>query len=330
MKYLFCLCLSLLFFKVPAQLKAPKDFGFIHLAYKYKSDSVDILVKSSAGEEHIKKPLFFFCQGSQPKPLIIYEQAGAYSVFPFDTDSITKKYHLVIIGKPFIPVVMQADNLGRDFNYTDSAGRAPKAYSDRNLLSYYTARNIDVIKYLQKQSWVSDEQLVVAGHSEGSTIAAKMTSQYPKITHLVFAGGNPLGRIMSIIQKSRAHETETERYADEEFKWWKSVVENKTSMDASQGDTDMATYEFSIPPIEYLTPLKIPVLVSYGTKDWSAPFNDYMQADMIRKGKQNFTFNAYVGMEHNFFALKPDGKPDYETNNWTRVANDWLNWLNKN
>ena len=63
-------------------------------------------------------------------------------------------------------------------------------------------------------------------------------------------------------------------------------------MDDTIGDTFKATYDFSIPPIQYLEKLTIPVLVSYGTKDWSAPYNDYLRVEMIRKKKRNFTFKA--------------------------------------
>lgn len=330
MKHLIALILLLNYYNASAQTKTPKDFGFTHIIFTYKSDTVDILVKSNEGEENLKKPLFIFCQGSQPKPLIIYDDKGTYGVFPFKPDSIIKKYHLVIIGKPYIPLIAEAKTLGRDFNYSDSTGKEPKEYSDRNLLSYYTDRNIEVIKYLQKQKWASSKHLIVAGHSEGSTVAAKMATQYPKITHLIFSNGNPLGRIMSIIQKSRAIETDSAKYGEEDLKWWQSVVENKTSIDATQGNSDKTTFEFSIPPVEYLNKLNIPILVSYGTKDWSTPFNDFLQVDVIRRGKQNFTFNAYTGMEHNFFKLKADGRPDYEISNWNHVVNDWLKWLNEN
>lgn len=100
-------------------------------------------------------------------------------------------------------------------------------------------------------------------------------------------------------------------------------------MDGSQGDTHKATYEFSQPPIKYMEKLKIPVLVSYGTKDWGSPFNDFMRVDFIRQGKSNFTFKAYVGTEHNFFPLTAENKPNYDIFNWDKVANDWLKWLNE-
>ncbi|MBV2228063.1 alpha/beta hydrolase [Sphingobacterium mizutaii] len=313
------------------QTKTPEDFGFRHIIFKYKTDNIDILIKSKKGEENIPKPLFFFCQGSQPKPLIKYHEKDVYGVFPFNPDSLSKKYHLVIVSKPYIPVMADYKALSSNFNYVDSSGIFPKGYSDRNLLSYYVPRNIAVIKYLQKQRWVTTTQLVVAGHSEGSTVAAKMAKDYKKITHLIYAGGNPMGRIVSIIGQSRANETDTDstRLGEEEIKYWEAVVKNKNDMDGSQGDTHKATYEFSQPPIKYMEKLKIPVLVSYGTKDWGSPFNDFMRVDFIRQGKSNFTFKAYVGTEHNFFPLTAENKPNYDIFNWDKVANDWLKWLNE-
>ncbi|MEI7504905.1 MAG: hypothetical protein WCJ61_16645, partial [Paludibacter sp.] len=179
------------------QTKTAKDYGYTHLQFVYKSDVVDILIKSKKGEENIQKPLFFFCQGSLPKPLIKCHEKGAYGVFPFNPDSIAIKYHLVIVGKPYIPLIMDVKLLSKSFDYIDSTGHFPKQYTDRNLLGYYVNRDIEIIKYLQKQNWVSKKQLVVAGHSEGSTVAAKIASVSHLVTQVIYASGNPMGRIMS-------------------------------------------------------------------------------------------------------------------------------------
>lgn len=335
MKLKIILLTYILFYQIGygQQKKTPKDFGYTHLTYNYKNDEVDILIKSKKGEENIKKPLFFFSQGSLPKPLIKYSEQGEYPVFPFDTDSLSQKYHLVIVGKPYIPVIANTKTLGKDFTFIDSTGNFPKKYNDRNLLNYYVERNIEIIKYLQKKSWVSKTKLVAAGHSEGSTIVSKMASKSNLITHLIYSGGNPLGRIMSIIEESRTIETDTDstRYAEENFKYWKDVVNKRNEMnDDGQGDTYKATFEFSIPTIYYMENLKIPVLICYGTKDFSSPFNDYFRVDCILKDRKNFQFNAYVGTEHNFFPLTEDNKPNFDIYNWDKVANDWLLWLNKN
>jgi hypothetical protein len=313
------------------QAKTPENFGFRHIVLKYKTDNVEILIKSKKGEEDIQKPLFFFCQGSLPIPLIKYQESDVYGVFPFNPDSLTKHCHLVIISKPYIPVIADIKTLSPSFNYIDSTGKFPKEYSDRNLLNYYVERNISIIKYLRKQKWVSKTQLIIAGHSEGSTVATKMAIESKRITHLIYAGGNPMGRIMSMIGQNRVRETYADsiNLGEEEIKYWEEVVKNKNDMDDSQGDTHKATFEFSQPPIKHLEKLKIPVLVSYGTKDWSAPFNDFMRVDFIRKGKSNFTFQPYVGTEHNFFPLTEDNKPNYDIFNWDKVANDWLEWIRK-
>jgi dienelactone hydrolase len=309
------------------QNKRPEDYGFRHLQTIYKGDTVDILIKSKKGDEQKPKPLFLFCQGSLPQPLIKYDEQGMYGVFPFNPDSLTIGYHLAIVSKPYTPVIADKQSLGEDFTYVDSGGKFSKKYLERNLLDYYVNRNIHVIKFLQNKSWISKDNLVVAGHSEGSTIAAKLALSFPQVTQLIYSGGNPLGRILSIIERQRADETDTTKYAEDGIKNWENIVADPTNMDASNGDTYKATYEFSIPPIQYLQKLKIPVLICYGTKDYSSPFNDYLRIEMIRQKRKNFTFKAYIGTDHNYFPLKANGETNYDIFNWDKVANDWKEWI---
>lgn len=324
---LFCLVQSSLF----PQNKTAKDFGYTHLIFHYQNDPADILIKSAKGEEQKKKPLFFFCQGSLPKPLIIHEAAGAYGVFPFNPDSLCKDYHLVIIGKPYIPLIANTKELAPDFTFKDSSGKFPKKYSERNLPEYYVNRNIAILEFLLKQNWVSDKKLIVAGHSEGSTVAAKMCEVYPSATHLIYSGGNPYGRIMTMISKGRSQETDTDstRFGEFEFEYWQKTVDARNNTNSDMGDSFKTTYDFSIPPAQSLTKLKIPVLVTYGTKDYSALFNDCFRADCIRQKKNNFTFKAYIGAEHNYFPVDKYNQPDYRRFKWDEVAGDWYEWLKK-
>jgi dienelactone hydrolase len=312
-------------------VKQAEDYGFRYFQVTYKGDPVNILVKSARGEEKIQKPLLLFCQGSLPIPLIIYDEKGGFGTFPFNPDSLSHDYHIAIVGKPYIPVLADIRILQNDFTYKDSTGNFPIKYIQRNLLTYYTARNLEVIKFLQKQPWISKKKLVVAGHSEGSTIAAKLASQSKKITHLIYSGGSPLGRILTIITRSRQSETDSIQYAEGHFKDWQEVVQRPGNLDASKGDNNKNVYEFSIPPLTYLEKLRIPVLVSYGTKDYGvAPFNDYLRVEMILRKKTNFTFKTYLGTEHNYFGLKPDGQTDYNKFNWDKVVMDWLKWMRTN
>ena len=334
MKYSFLFLI--LFFNTPllGQVSKPEDYGFRKLQTIFRGDTVNILIKSKSGEEVVKKPLFVFCQGSLPIPLMIEynenSKTGIYQVFAFNTDSICKYYHLAIIGKPFIPVIVNKKRLNNDFTFIDSTGEFPIGYIKRNLPDYYTDRNIEAIKFLQKQNWVSKESLVIAGHSEGSTIAAMIATKLPAVTHLIYACGNPLGRFLTSIQQQRAEENDSARTAENMFDFWEQIVADSSNMNAKKGDTFKATYDFSLPPMQYLEKLKIPVLVCYGTQDFNAPYNDYFRLDIIRKKRKNFTFKAYEGLEHNFFPKSKTGIVNYEIYNWDKVGLDWLHWLNKN
>ncbi len=301
MKNLILIIVLLFTISSYGQNERPEDYGFRHLQTVFKGDTIDILVKSKKGEEQKKKPLFLFCQGSLPIPLIIkYDEngkKGIYHVFVFDPDSLSNEYHLAIINKPYVPLIADQKALNPDLTYNDSTGKFPKKYIERNLLDYYVDRNIAVIKFLQNQSWISSNQLVVAGHSEGSTIAAKLAFNFPKVTQLIYSGGNPCGRILTMIEQQRAYESDTAKYGEEAFSGWKNIIDNPENIDASNGDAYKATYQFSIPPMNYLEKLKIPVLITYGTKDYSCPFNDYFRAEMIRQKRKNFAFKAYIVVE---------------------------------
>lgn len=312
-----------------AQIPKAADYGVRHMIFSFESLPVDILIQSKSGEEMRKKPLFFFCQGSLPQPLLKYDEHGLCGIFPFNPEVLLKNYHLVIVGKPSVPLIRSTKALGAQYCFLDSLGQFPKDYVTRNLPAYYVRRNIAVIQFLHKQTWVDQNQLVVAGHSEGSTIAALMATSYKGVTQLIYSGGNPCGRILSIIEEARYKELDTDstRYAEDWYQEWQKIVEDKTNMDMTSGDTYQATYTFSQPMMESLLQLKIPVLVSYGTADWSAPFTDYLRVEAIRKGKKNIGFKPYPGTDHNYFPINKDRQVNTAFFNWDRVASDWAQWL---
>jgi dienelactone hydrolase len=314
-----------------AQNKKPEDYGFRHLKMFYQSDVVDILILSKKGDEQKPKPLFLFIQGSQPQPLIKYYDRGIYMVFPFKTAPILNGYHLAIVSKPYIPLIFDIKKLGEGATYTDSITKKfPDKYLKRNYLDYYVNRDKKVIEFLKKQTFIDKRKTVVAGHSEGSTVAAKLAMLSKDVTHLIYASGNPMGRISSMITKARTEETISDSSAERLFNYWERAVNDPENTEAIYGDSYKTTYTFSIPPLEYLEGLKIPILICYGTKDYSAPYNDYLRVYAIRKKKTNFTFISYIGLEHNFFGFKSNGEIDNDKYNWDHVAIDWLKWLGKN
>ena len=305
--------------------KKPEDFGYRHLTFTYKKLTVDVLIQSKEREENIQKPLFFWCQGSMPQPLLKYDETGLYGTFPFDVDDFLSDYHLVIVGKPGVPLISDVKDLKAEYQYLNENDSVPKIYSEHNYLDYYVERNDFIIKKLLKEKWVSKNKLVLAGHSEGSTIVAKLATKNKKVTHLIYSGGNPYGRILNILQQ------QIFIYKDyEAIEYWKSVVANKQNITYNGRDTYKATYDFSQPSEIHLKKLKIPVFITYGTKDWNAPYNDLLQIESIQLGLKNIVFKPYFDVEHNYFPVNENREPNYEVYNWENVGKDWKNWLDKN
>lgn len=304
--------------------KKSEDFDYHQLQFEFRKEKVDIIKKSKKGEENIPKPLFFWCQGSLPQPVIKYDDNGIYQVFPFNENDFLDKFHLIIVGKPGIQIIEDVKKLKSNYSVLNDSLQIPKSYSDKNYLDFYVERNNFVLKKLAKEKWVSSKSLVVAGHSEGSTIAAKMAKNNSRVTHLIYSGGNPYGRILNILEediyKNKNYET---------IEYWKTVVSNKDNLEYNGGDTLKCTYDFSQPSSENLKKLKIPVLITFGTKDWSAPFNALFFVETIRNKQDNFTFIPYHGVEHNYFPVDEKLVPNFEMYNWDNVGKDWANWLNK-
>ena len=330
-KILLITLLLLLNTIVFAQKKKAEDFGFKHIQFTYLHDPVDILIKSKKGEEAKEKPILLYCQGNLPIPLIITDEGKPLKTFPFNEDSLIINYHLVIISKPYIPVIADRFYLNGDHSYTDSTRTIPAKYIDRNTLDYYIGRNIEVLKYLQEQKWASKNQLVVAGHMEGCTLAAKLAMEYNKVTQLIYSSGNPYGYFLSILAESRSHESEPNMayVGEDQLKYWEFIAKNKSVTDNPLGETYQSIYQLNSPSIDYLKQLTIPVLVTYGTRDWSAPYNDLLRFETITAGKTNFTYKAYIGMEKNYFPVNELRAGTYEVSYWNQVGYYWYNWLKK-
>jgi dienelactone hydrolase len=303
-------------------------YGFRYFKINFQQTPVDILVWSEKNNADTKKPIFFFCQGSLPQPLIKEADQGIYGVFPFNPEILSKKYHVVIVGKPGVPVKQPVQKLNPQLCYTDVNGDFPALYRKHNLLSYYVPRNKAVIDFLLKQSWTAKTSLVVAGHSEGSTIAAHMAANDARIQSLIYAGGTPHGRILAMIAQARTRETDTVSFATKEFDYWANIHANQFEMPVSKGDSYQNIKEFSVSVVPLLLKMKKPVLIVYGGKDWGAPYNDLLRAMAIQEKNPWLSFKDYPGTEHNFFPISKEGKIDYGQYNWDKVAMDWLNWLN--
>lgn len=315
------------------QMNLLETYGYKHVVVPYKNENIDVLVLSKKGEETKAKPLFLFCQGSLPVPLMVYEGDQMFPSFPFDTKELCDQYHLAIIGKPGVPLMADVKTLQPDLSYLDSKSNLPPVkYSQNNFMEYYVKRNLAVLDYFTQKNFVDKTKLVVSGHSQGARIAFEMALQSRLITHLIYASGNPCGQIMSMVAKTRQMENprDSSSYAEKDFHFYEAIVADSTNSESRAGDNFKSIYSFSKSSLNDFPKLKIPVFVCYGTYDAVSPFNDLLRAELIRKRRKNVTFKPYVGLDHNYFGFTESGQIDYDNFNWDRVAKDWMMWLNTN
>lgn len=314
---------------IRSQEEAVRKFGFRYIEYQYKDDVVEVLIKSKKGEEQNRKPILLFIQGSGAKPLIKFDNKGNYFQTPLE-GLVEDKYHLVYINKPGIPLIMHKDSLTNG-QIKDKFNRTPLSYRERNYLEYYVDRNSRVLDSLLSFPWVDARKVVVAGHSEGSSIAAKLALKNNRITHLIYSGGTPyFSRILAMVSQDREKEEKHPEMVDMVFAYWEDVLKHPEALSKNKGwNTNKGTFSFSKSENLTLKRLTIPVLISYGTKDTARPFLDMFRLECMKENAQNIQFVSYKGKEHNYFGVLSNGSINYSDYNWDRVVKDWLCWLDK-
>ena len=320
--------LLLLISSIGMSQELPK--GYRLLKFNYQGDQVDVLVICESGEEDIKKPLFFFLQGSLARPIGTKSDRG-YQPFlpPFKTDSIRKKYHIIILSKAFVPPFVSPEELNDQYVYLDQNGKVSKEFLTRDHLDYYVDRNNYILNQLLKENWVDKNKIVLSGHSQGSSVGAFMSKDNNLITHLIYASGNPYGRILSTLGQIRADE-DTLTYTSGTFKKFEDAVNNPEEDFNEQGDSNKSVFTFNQKSDQILLNLNIPTLIVYGSKDKNTPYIDLLHIEAIRSGNQYLNFKEYTGTEHNFFPVDREGNVNYTVNNWNKVAQYWFDWLEQN
>ena len=305
---------------VPAAPRPPEAFGYRRLVVMFGRDSVQVLLLSKPGEETRKKPLLLWEQGSIPTPLVLYDERGPYTPFGFHPKKVLENCHMAIISKPGIPLTF--DVTGQNPNRIFREHQPPAYYCARNYLGYYLRRDEAVLRYLKKQPWVEAGRVVIGGHSQGTSVVARLAAVPGLVSRAVYLSGNPLGRNMSMLAEAR--QTADTTGAGWVFRRWQQVVADPTRADC-QGDDPRNAYSFGASQIPELLRTRVPVFVGFGTLDAGVAGDDYLRLETIRQHRPNFTFHEYPGREHNFFGMK-NGQVDYDDFYWDQVGEDFLRW----
>lgn len=302
-----------------------------------ENDTIDFLVLDTTLNE--KKPVLLWCQGSLPSPLFCeIEGYGNYffggGISNFNYKAISKKYHLVVISMPKTPLMAKKENLNPSFLYVPDNTKPnefSQDYLEADYLENYVNRANTVLNFLSQQDWVDKSQLVVAGHSQGAKIATKVARTNAFVTHLGMFGANPYRRIDMYIRGARQDAALgyiTEEAADSIIKANYAFYRDIHNPDSIAAKPLYKTWHsFSETFYDDWLELDIPIYLAYGTEDVIADLCDLVPLHFIEKGKDNLTIKRYIGLNHNFFEVTENGRPDRKKKHWNEVMSTFIEYL---
>lgn len=291
-------------------------------------DTIDFIKLD--GNTSFRKPVFVMLQGSLPIPLIIKDGSTAQlTSFPYDYKDVTKTHHIINISMPHLPLVVDGANIRPN----GAMKGPPLSYNKNNHLDNYVRRLHAVLDFLLDQTWVDPSEIILLGHSQGSSVAIKCASQRADISVVGLSACNPLGRFEAKIRKARLAEQKGELSSvdaqiriSELYDEWKYYSDYRNDDTRLKGDTNKATFSFSENFIDDLLIINKPIYIMYGSRDESAVASDYLPIVFEAAGKTNYQMSVYPGLGHNFEEILPDGSSNYKNLRWQQAFDSFWEW----
>lgn len=278
----------------------------------------------------VRKPALIVLQGSLPIPLAIeYPSGYHFTSFPFALGKSTETFHILNISMPFVPLLARPEELSAN----GSLREVPTNYNKANHLQTYVRRTNKVIEFLRKQAWVEPGEIILFGHSQGGYVALKVAGNNPHISKIGLSACNPFGRFDQYIRRKRLEEQsgkisseETQAQIEEYYEWWRHISDNRHDDNTLQGDTEKAAFSFSENFLDDILGLRIPLYITYGTRDIGSLGCDYLPIELERIGKKDYVLKAYPGLGHNYEEIDERGTSNYDKMFWDEVFQEFIRW----
>ncbi|WP_104381330.1 hypothetical protein [Sphingobacterium sp. HMA12] len=301
-----------------------------------KQDTIDFIVIDQDLTK--KKPIFLWCQGSQPVPLYFnFKKNGLWmdagGITNFDYQEIKKHYHLVVISMPKTPLIVEESELNNQYSYIGASpdDKTPSiAFQKADYLENYVNRALIVLKFLRKQKWADNSKLIVAGHSQGSKVASHIAIKDKHVSKLGLFGANPYGRIDELVRNYRKQAERKEisweqanKQIEKQYQFYRDANNpNKVSTHPFL----LAWKSFSKPLVGEWLSFNKPIYMAYGTNDVSSDLCDLVPLLFIGNKKQNLTYKRYLNLEHNFFDVDSTGAVNHSKPHWKEVMSAFVKW----
>lgn len=267
---------------------ASKQYGTVE--YHVSVDSMDI-----------RKPVLIYLDGSGAYPLFQYMKQGVGSTVPLKINELSKKYHIVLISKPGVPM---ADTVVNDDVSGMPVYKVPETYTQKLSLEWRVNAASTVIEEVKRNFLVDTSRIVLLGISEGFQVGAKVLAINKSITHAILIVGNGLNQLFDFIIQNRLHalqgrisSQEAQQNIDSLYKQYQAIYLENTATDKQwYGHSYLrwASFGNNI-PLDNLIHTQIPVLMVAASEDenTSVLSTDYTYLEAIRKGKKNIDYKVY-------------------------------------
>jgi pimeloyl-ACP methyl ester carboxylesterase len=163
---------------------------------------------------------------------------------------------------------------------------------------------------------VDASRLLVAGHSEGCIVAARVAAENPRVTHVgVLAGGGP-SQLFEMAESARRPRSPDEpkevgeKRVEAVYATWREILadpENATKTEWGHSYRRWSSF-LAESPLDHLLATSARVFVAYGTEDASSPTvsNDVLRAELVRR-ERDVIVERRIGEDHGF--SKPGDPP---------------------
>lgn len=317
-----------------AQLKTAEDFGLRSYTIE---DSLLGKINFYVTKKGIKecKPLLVILDGSGNLP--IYYQINKpnntqeiYGTIPFRYNSLSKKYHVVLISKPGIPF---SDSLSANSrNEFIQKYKPNEEYSKHLSLGWRVNSASKIIDFLSTKLSIKNNKIIAVGYSEGGQTVPKLAVVNKKITKIVSIVGGGLNQLYNFIIEQRLNATKgkvTQEQAQQRIDSLYQKFEDIYKFPNSTGKYWLghtykrwASYCLES-PAENMLKLDIPILLIAAGNDKNSSIlgADYVQLEFSKRKKSNFTYKVYPNCDHYFIDKNDNSR---KLNEMIEYAFKWI------
>lgn len=276
---------------------SPHEYRFNEYEIKHEQETIRFYIHTPGFSP--EKSTFLFLQGSGAVPLCIENDQGHRLTFSLHTrPEIIDNFNFIIISKA-----------GFTFSRHQDA-EVPGDYHQKTSLAYRIFQANAVLQYIQTNQLISNKNILVCGHSEGSDVAAKLATINKNISHLAFLSGGGASQFLEYFLYIRKRITrgelsfrEGQHEIDTLTKQFEEIMQNPASTTKFwQGHTYLRWTTFAEPALKNLLQLNIPIFMAMGSKDpvVHPETFDLIISEFLFNKKQNLHHQIYEGADHGF------------------------------